>query len=197
MTIDSVPALPKLKLIRRDANRPASRPTKRRRITSNQPTPSQIPLSDDFTFLKRFKNKLFIVHGPTVLNGYIREQSAITHIPSEIGDLCSLYYIDGEAGIFQIAYKLHRALTKANRRAITMDIVRTLITKYFGIQCDGEMNENIDFWCSELVRLEFLVEIKPKTTGMLKESLISKLYEIAMNKAITFNCLFKPHKSPV
>ena len=84
--------------------------------------------------------------------GYIRQFSAQHRgllVPQDLMALFNDYAFEFEAGLFQIAYHLHRALIRMRQRAISETMLKKLIEKYVATTDENE----IAFCCQQFVRI--------------------------------------------
>ena len=197
---------PNKKRVRLSSKKRAGSPSKRRRRSSAQSMarcpaetfvdPRDSVLRHNFDVMHQFKRRCFLIDGQAVLRGFIRRNECLLEgrrVVPGIVDLCASYYVDDEAGIFQIGHKLHRILKKAKRHSITMEMARALTDKYLeskGDQTAMWRETKSALFCSELVRLGYLVPAPPRTNGAgLSASRSSvTVYRIPMEKELEFSC---------
>jgi len=183
----------KPRLERRDANRPfpTSKPAMTP-MTISAVDPQESILQHNFSVIHHFKKRLFLQYGENVLRGFIRRNESDLQgrrvVPGII-NICISYYVDDEAGIFQIGHRLHRVLRKSRRRTIALKTVRAFLEQYVQNKGRGMIsvkNVDIDFICNELVRLGYLVPIGKGTRSC--ELSETNLYQIPMGKVLEFTC---------
>merc|ERR1711971_1008917 len=96
-------------LERRDANRMSPKSSRRcsrkqRPIEKVVLDPRQMAMNHNLSVLRQFRRRPFVLHSKDVLRGWIR-QNEPHHVVPGIVQLVSSYYMDSEAGIFQVGYK--------------------------------------------------------------------------------------------
>jgi len=145
-------------------------------------------LSHNLGVIHSFKKKPFLLYAENVLRGFMRRnESECGRMVPGIVDIVSAYYVDEEAGIFQLGHRLHRVLKKTPRRTMSLPTARALTERHFEQKGRGMVSVkvvDINFVCNELVRLGYLVPIRGRCDGISG----SNKYQFPMQKVLEFTC---------
>jgi len=121
----------------------------------------------------------------------MRENESV--VPGIVNIVAS-YYLDGEAGIFQLAFNIYSLTKKANHHTITIKMVHKLTTKLLerGSAKGAKVSTaDIDFYCTELVRLGYLKALKQNGLESKSCRKMGIGYVIPMEKGLEFSTFRK------
>jgi len=150
-----------------------------------------------FDILRKFQKRSFLNHGDCVVRGFVRKKQRVLgdrHVVPGIVGIVATYYVDGEAGIFQLGFNIHALTKRANLRTISDKILRKLMVKFLerrAIVGTAVNAKRIDFYRAELVRLGYLKVEDRRLNGLESNAIDSMgpVYTIPLGKQIEFSCL--------
>lgn len=156
-------------------------------------------LRHNFDILRKFKKRSFLNHADFVAKGYIRRNEralGVHRVVPGVMSIVAAYYVDAEAGIFQLAFHIYALTKKAKINTITSTMLSTLTTKIVGrksVKGAKSNTANIELYRTELVRLGHLKALKREDNGLESNSSRKKGigYIVPMERALEFSSFRK------
>jgi len=149
-----------------------SRPRVRRRLGPDTAIkvekPRAVEFNPDYDILRKFEKIAFLNHGDHVFRGYIRRnESVLGHqaMPICLVDIVGLYYMDQEAGIFQLAFHIRETMKSVKISSISKRIAKKMIVKMMrrdAVKGAAANTKEPAFYFDELIRTGFLLPCSPR-----------------------------------
>jgi len=134
------------------------------------------------------------LHSKDVLRGWIR-QNEPHHVVPGIVQLVSSYYMDSEAGIFQVGYKLYRVFQKAAKLTFSKEMAILLIASWLEPKClrSGLDAVDAEACCDELIRLGYFKAtlLDHESEEGFEANPLKTMYRIPMDKLLEFSYVRK------
>jgi len=130
------------------------------RQTANKPQITKF--AADFDIIRKFKKRSFLNHGDHVFRGYFRQKECLLDgkpMDSYYIDIVGVYFMDLEAGIFQIAFKIQTKMLKSNLNWVTKKDIEALTVKLMSrraVEGSNASTKDPEFYFNELVRGRFV-----------------------------------------
>jgi len=147
----------------------------------------------DFDTTRKFGRRAFLIHWDHVAKGFIRRSECDlqkTEIPECIADLVGSYYEDEEAGIFQLAHRMRRKMSKARIRTLNKRLLKEAsVALVRGHAVEGALvnMKGGEYYLNELVKRKYFESFSTEMKSTASER-VQKNYVLTMEKRLIFDC---------